>query len=54
MGRTSPVRIELPGIYCEFICGCSMKIGKVDLEEFKKRSVRKIKFINNRNSTKKT
>ena len=37
MGGTSPARIELPGIYCDFVCGCSMKIGNIDVEGFKKR-----------------
>ena len=33
---TIPTRIELPGIYSEFVCACSINVGKVNLEEFNK------------------
>ena len=37
-GGTTPTRIELPGIYSEFVCGSTMGLGKVDIEAFKKRA----------------
>ena len=37
-GGTTPTRIELPGIYSEFVCGSTMKIGRIDVEGFKRRS----------------
>ena len=37
-GGTTPTRIELPGIYSEFICGSTMSIGRIDVEGFKRRS----------------
>ena len=36
-GPTPPTRIELPGIYTEFVCGCSIKIGYVNIDNFKNR-----------------
>ena len=36
-GDTTPTRIELPGIYSEFVCGSTMKVGKIDVESFKSR-----------------
>ena len=36
-GNTIPTRIELPGIYSEFVFGCTMGIGHIDIEGFKKR-----------------
>ena len=39
MGPSQPCKIELPGIYSEFICGASMKIGHIDVEGFKKNNV---------------
>ena len=35
--NTTPTRVELPGIYSEFICGSTMSIGNINVEEFKKR-----------------
>jgi glycogen debranching enzyme len=35
---TIPARIELPGIYSEFVCGSTMKIGRIDIDGFKRRS----------------
>ena len=35
---TIPARIELPGIYSEFVCGSTMKIGRIDVDGFKRRS----------------
>ena len=35
---TIPTKIELPGIYSEFVCGSTMNIGRIDVEGFKKRS----------------
>ena len=37
-GNTTPTKIELPGIYSEFVCGSTMKIGRIDVEGFKRRS----------------
>ena len=37
-GSTTPTRIELPGIYSEFCFGCTMGIGRIDIDAFKKRS----------------
>ena len=37
-GNTIPTRIELPGIYSEFVFGCTMGIGHIDIEGFKKRT----------------
>ena len=37
-GSTTPTKIELPGIYSEFVCGSTMKIGRIDVEGFKRRS----------------
>ena len=36
-GSTTPTRIELPGIYSEFSFGCTMGIGRIDIDAFKKR-----------------
>ena len=36
-GGTTDTRIELPGIYSEFVCGSTMGLGKVDVEGFKRR-----------------
>ena len=36
MGASQPCRIELPGIYSEFVCGASMRSGCIDVEGFKK------------------
>ena len=36
-GSTNPTRIELPGIYSEFCFGCTMGIGRIDIDGFKKR-----------------
>ena len=36
-GGTTPTKIEIPGIYSEFICGCTMNLGYPDVEGFKKR-----------------
>ena len=36
-GGTNPTRVELPGIYSEFICGSTMGLGKIDVEGFKRR-----------------
>ena len=36
-GGTNPTRIELPGIYSEFVCGATMSIGRIDIEGFKRR-----------------
>ena len=36
-GSTNPARIELPGIYSEFCFGCTMGIGRIDIDGFKKR-----------------
>ena len=37
-GNTTPTRIELPGIYSEFVFGCTMGIGNIDINGFKNRS----------------
>ena len=37
-GNTNPARIELPGIYSEFSFGCTMNIGHIDIDGFKKRN----------------
>ena len=37
-GGTTPTRIELPGIYSEFVCGSTMNIGRIDVEGFKRRA----------------
>ena len=37
-GSTTPTKIELPDIYSEFVCGPTMKIGRIDFEGFKRRS----------------
>ena len=37
-GSTTPTKIELPGIYSEFVCGSTMKIGRIDDKGFKRRS----------------
>ena len=34
--HTIPTRIELPGIYSEFVCACSIGIGNINIEEFNK------------------
>ena len=36
-GATNPTKIELPGIYSEFICGSTMGLGKVDIAGFQTR-----------------
>ena len=35
--NTIPTRIELPGIYSEFVFGCTMGIGNIDINGFKNR-----------------
>ena len=37
-GNSHPAHIELPGLFTEFVCACSLKIGHCDIEAFKKRN----------------
>ena len=38
-GGTTPTRVELPGIYSEFVCGSTMGLGKIDVEGFRRRDI---------------